>query len=153
MQFTAKSAKEQGVRVEKTSRSRGCRLISERGSVGGRQKSTDLALETFQVITPRRPLQSHPSWPHDFLRAHLPKSGLTFDHFHPTKLFWQLSRDGNSHASCMSLATAASPKPSVRVPWRVGDAVVGRRNAGWTRSKGGWTSLCPCQHLSQWLPV
>ena len=31
-------------------------------------------------------------------------------------------------------------KPSFRAPWSVGDAVVGRGNAGWTISKNG----CPC---------
>ena len=46
-------------------------------------------------------------------------------------LFWQLSSDGNLHGSGMSHATTttASPKPSFRYPWRVGDAVVGGRNA------------------------
>ena len=44
-------------------------------------------------------------------------------------LFWQLSRDENLHSSGMSHATTASPKPSIRAPWRAGDAVVGRRNA------------------------
>ena len=42
---------------------------------------------------------------------------------------------------------AASPNPSFRVPWRVGNAVVGRGNAGWTTSKGGHP--CPCQNCSQ----
>ena len=36
--------------------------------------------------------------------------------------------DGNSHGSGMSLPTTASPKS----PCMVGDAVVGRGNAGWT---------------------
>ena len=40
----------------------------------------------------------------------------------------------------MSLATAASPQPFFRVPWRMGDAVVGRGNAGLTTLKE-WTSL------------
>ena len=37
-------------------------------------------------------------------------------------------------------ATTASTKPSFRAPWKVGDAVVGRRNAGWTNIKA-FTSL------------
>ena len=41
-------------------------------------------------------------------------------------LFWQLSRDGNLHGLSMSHAMTASPKPSFRAPWRVGDAVVDR---------------------------
>ena len=49
-----------------------------------------------------------------------------------SKAYWQLSRDGNLHGSGMSLATTASPKPSFRALWRVGDAVVGRRNGGRT---------------------
>ena len=44
-------------------------------------------------------------------------------------LFWQQSRDENLQGSGMSHATTASPKPSFRALWRVGDAVVGRRNA------------------------
>ena len=47
----------------------------------------------------------------------------------------------------MSHATTASPKPSLRAPWRVGDAVVGRGNVGWTTSKG--RQLCPCWICSQ----
>ena len=43
-----------------------------------------------------------------------------------------LSRDGNLHSSGMSHSTTASPKPSFKAPWRVGDSVVGRGNAGWT---------------------
>ena len=48
-------------------------------------------------------------------------------------------------------ATAASPKPSFSAPWRVGDAVFSRGNAGWTTSKSGHT--CPCQNCLQWLPA
>ena len=55
-------------------------------------------------------------------------------------LFWQLSRDGNLHGLSMSHAMTASPKPSFRAPWRVGDTVVSRGNAGWTMSK----SRHPC---------
>ena len=66
-------------------------------------------------------------------------------------LFWQLSRDGNLHGSGMSHATTASPKPSFRAPWRVGDAVVGRENAGWTTSKS--EHPCPCQSWPQGPPA
>ena len=52
-------------------------------------------------------------------------------------LFWQLSRDGNLQGPGMSHVTTASPKPSLRAPWRMGDAVVRRGNAGWTASKSG----------------
>ena len=62
-------------------------------------------------------------------------------------LFWRLSRDRNSDGSGMSHATTASPEPSFKAPWRVGDAVVGRGNAGWTTSKSGHP--CPCQICSQ----
>ena len=56
-------------------------------------------------------------------------------------LFWQLARDGNSRGSGMSRSTTASPKPSFRVPWRAGDAVVGRGNAGQATSKSGYLCL------------
>ena len=46
----------------------------------------------------------------------------------------------------MSHATTASPKPSFRVPRRLGDVMVGRGNAGWTTSNA---HLCPCQNCSQ----
>ena len=49
--------------------------------------------------------------------------------------FWQLSRDRNLHGSGMSHAATASPKPSFRVPWRVGDTVIGRGNGEWTTLK------------------
>ena len=64
---------------------------------------------------------------------------------------WQLSRDGNLHGSGMSHATTASPKSSFWTLWRVGDAVVGRRNAGWTTSKSGhpW----PCENCWQCPPA
>ena len=35
----------------------------------------------------------------------------------------------------MSYATIVSPKPSFWAPWTVGDAAVGRRNAGWTKQR------------------
>ena len=66
-------------------------------------------------------------------------------------LFWQLSRDRNLHGLGMSHATTVSPKPTFRAPWRVGDTVVGRGNAGWTTSKSGHP--CHCQNCSQWPPV
>ena len=50
-------------------------------------------------------------------------------------LFCQLSTDGNLHGSGMSHAMTASPNPFFRAPWRVGDAMVGRGNVGWTTSK------------------
>ena len=39
--------------------------------------------------------------------------------------------------SGMSHAMRASPKPFFRAPWRMGDPVVSRGNAGWTTSKSG----------------
>ena len=42
----------------------------------------------------------------------------------------------------------ASPKPSIRAPWWVGNAVVGRGNSGWTMSKNGHP--CLCQNSSEW---
>ena len=66
-------------------------------------------------------------------------------------LFWQLSGDGNLHGSGMSHATTTSSKPSFRAPSGVGDAVVGRGNAGWTTSKSGHP--CPCQNCSQGSPT
>ena len=49
--------------------------------------------------------------------------------------FRAISENGNLHGSGMSHATTASPKPSFMAPWRVGNAVVSRENAGWTTSK------------------
>ena len=66
-------------------------------------------------------------------------------------LFWQPSRDGNCHGTGMSQATTASPKPSFKASSRVGYAVVGRGNAGWTSSKSGYP--CPFQNCSQWPPA
>ena len=60
-------------------------------------------------------------------------------------------RDGNWHGSGMSQVKTASPKPFFRAPWRVGDAMVGRGNAGWTTSKSGHPS--PCQNCSQGPPA
>ena len=66
-------------------------------------------------------------------------------------LFWQLSRDGNLHGSGMSHPTTASPKRSFGAPWRVGNDVVGRGNAGWTTSKSGHP--CRSQNCSQGPPA
>ena len=66
-------------------------------------------------------------------------------------VFWQLSRGGNLHGSGMSHATTASPKLSFRAPWRMGDAVVGRGNVGWTTPKNGHP--CSCQNCSQGPPA
>ena len=68
-----------------------------------------------------------------------------------SKAYWQLSRDGNLHGSDMSHAMIASPKPFRRAPWRVGDTMVGRGNAGWTTSKSGHP--CPCQNCSHGPPA
>ena len=54
-----------------------------------------------------------------------------------TNLSGRLSWDGNLLGSGTSHATTASQKPSFRVPWRVGDAVVSRENTGWTTAKSG----------------
>ena len=47
----------------------------------------------------------------------------------------------------MSHVTTASPEPSFMEPWRLGDAAVGRGNAGWTASKT--RHPCPFQKRSQ----
>ena len=90
--------------------------------------------------TPRHPLQNLPSG-HLVKRWKLAWLGHVTRHDILSKTFLQdtLSRDGNLHGSDMSHAMTASPKPSFRTPWRVGDAVVSRGNAGWTTSK--YTSL------------
>ena len=46
----------------------------------------------------------------------------------------------------MSHSTTASPKASFRAPRRVGGAVVGRGNAGWTTSKSGHPSHARTAH-------
>ena len=74
---------------------------------------------------------------------------LTFLWVH-MNLFWQLSRNGNLYGSGMSHATTASPKPSFRAHWRVGDAVISKGNAG-TTSKS--SHISPCQNCSQGPPV
>ena len=50
-------------------------------------------------------------------------------------LFWQMSRDRNLHGLGLSNAMTAFPKPSFIAPWKMGDAMVSRGNAGWTVSK------------------
>ena len=46
-------------------------------------------------------------------------------------LGWTLDkRDGNVHGSDMAHAMTASPKPSFRAPWRMGDTTVCKGNAG-----------------------
>ena len=62
-------------------------------------------------------------------------------------LFWQLPWDGNLQGFGISRATTASPKPSFKALWRVGDAVVDRGTAGWTTSKNG--NPCPWQNCSR----
>ena len=57
----------------------------------------------------------------------------------------------NSYDSGKSRATTASPKPSFRAPWEVGNAVVGWENAGWTTSKSGHP--CLCQNCSKGPPA
>ena len=54
---------------------------------------------------------------------------------------------GNLHGPSVSHATTASPKPSLRV----GDALVGKGNAGWTTSQGG--HIHPCQNYLQGPPA
>ena len=65
--------------------------------------------------------------------------------------FLQLSRDGNLHGLGMLNATTASPKPSFEAPWRIGNAMVCRGNAGWATSKSGHP--CPCQNCSHGPPA
>ena len=63
---------------------------------------------------------------------------------------------GTSFGNCQEMGsrmvrachtTTASPKLSCRAPWKMGDAVVSRGNAGWTTSKDGHPS--PCQNCLQ----
>ena len=42
-------------------------------------------------------------------------------------------------------------KPSFEASWKVGDAVVGRRNAGWPTPKSRHS--CPCQNCPRWSPA
>ena len=53
--------------------------------------------------------------------------------------------------SRLSHSMTASPKPSFRAPGRVDEAVVDRRNVGWTTSKS-WHP-CPCLNCSQGPPA
>ena len=57
------------------------------------------------------------------------------------------------HCYCIIRATTASPKPSFRAPWRVGDAVVDRGKDGWTTSKSGHPCLHVCQNSLQCPPA
>ena len=81
----------------------------------------------------------HPPPPH-------PRSPASLWLLH-RNLFRQLSKDGNWHGSGMSHTTTACPEPSFKGTLEVGDAVVGRGNAGWTASKSGHP--CPWQNYSQ----
>ena len=45
----------------------------------------------------------------------------------------------------------ASPKPSFKAPWRMGDAMVSRGNSGWTTIKSGHP--CPCKKCSHGPPA
>ena len=74
-----------------------------------------------------------------WLGAEQARSASLWFHRNP---FWQLSRDRHLDGSSMSHATTSSPKPSFRAPWRVGDAMGGRGNAGQTTSKSGH----PCRY-------
>ena len=49
--------------------------------------------------------------------------------------------------ACRTHSTTASPKPSFRATWRVGNAVVGRGDAG--RISSNSTDPSPCQSCSQ----
>ena len=51
----------------------------------------------------------------------------------------------------MSHTMTAFPKPSFRTPWRVGDGVIGKGNAGWTTTKSRY--ICPRQNCSQRFPA
>ena len=51
-----------------------------------------------------------------------------------------MSRDESLHGSSMLDAMTASPKPSFRAPWRMGDAVVGREKC-WMDNIKEWNSL------------
>ena len=68
-----------------------------------------------------------------------------------SNLFWQLSGYKKLHGSGMSHAMTASPKISIKTSSRVGDAVIGKGNAGWTMSKS--EHICPCQNCSQGPPA
>ena len=53
--------------------------------------------------------------------------------------------------ACHTPHATASPTSSFSAPWRVGDAVVDRGNAGWITSKSGHP--CPCQNCSKGPPA
>ena len=55
-------------------------------------------------------------------------------------------------SSCQPvMAATAFPKPFIRAPWRAGDLMVSRGNAGWTTPKSGHP--CPCQNCCQGPPT
>ena len=93
----------------------------------------NLKTQAFETKCPRKLLRisylKHKT--NDWVRSKSTSSWVHKNHF------LQLSRDGNLHGTGVSHVTTSSPKPSFRAPWRVGDAVVGRGNAGWTTSKSG----------------
>ena len=67
-----------------------------------------------------------------------------------SKINFPCGSTGTSHGSGMPHATRASSKPFfIRALWRLGDAVVGRGNAGWTISNSGHS--CPRENCSQGL--
>ena len=112
--------------------------------------SDDVPFVDFMyLIFARLPGDSSNRWFRSLLLCHL--LYLCRELWVHRNLFWQLSKDGILHGSGMSQFTTALPKPSFRAPWSVGDAVVGRGNAGWTTSKSGHP--CPCQNWSQRPPA
>ena len=58
-----------------------------------------------------------------------------------------INAESHLHGLDMSHAMTGSQKTSIRAPWRVGNVVVGRGNAGWTTSKSGHP--CVFQNRSQ----
>ena len=66
-------------------------------------------------------------------------------------LFWQLSRDGNSHGEGMSHATTASPKPSFKALWKLGDPWSAEEMLDEQYQR--MNIPCPCQNCSQWPPA
>ena len=102
----------------------------------------------FQCLSVFRSISASPTWSTRPTTGSGARSTSLWVH---RNLFWQSSRDRNWQGSHMSRITKASPKPSFRAPWRVGDAVVSRGNAGWTTSQSGHP--CPCQNCSQGPPA
>ena len=98
-------------------------------------------------------LRSEETSPHLLLRAQDQRLGAEQDQL-------PCGSTGTSSGNCHETETCAvrgcytpqqSPKPSFRASWRVSDAVVGRRNAGWTTS--GSVHPCQCQNCSHELPA